>query len=61
MDEALKAARFKYLKIVRIKSTSAVENWPDRNLPTLFMYNDGEAKEIMTLNSLHGKNMKPPQ
>lgn len=62
MDEALKdiAARFKYLKIVRIKSTSAVENWPDRNLPTLFMYNDGEAKEqIMTLNSLRGKNMKP--
>lgn len=62
MDEALKdlAARFKYIKFVRIKSTSAVEKWPDRNLPTLFMYNEGEAKDqIMTLNSLGGKSMKP--
>jgi len=62
MDECLKdiAARFKYIKVVRIKSTSAVENWPDRNLPTLFMYHEGEAREqIMTLKTLQGKQMKP--
>ena len=22
-----------------------MENWPDRNLPTLFMYKEGEAKD----------------
>jgi hypothetical protein len=61
MDEVLTALaqKFKYIKFVRIKSTSAVENWPDRNLPTLFMYNEGEAKDqIMTLNNLGGKSMK---
>ena len=62
MDEAINelALKFKYIKFVRIKSTSAIENWPDANLPTLFMYNEGEAKDqIMTLKSLGGKTMKP--
>ncbi len=62
MDEALVviANKFKYLKICRIKSTSAVENWPDANLPTLFMYNEGELKhQSLTLNRLYGKTMKP--
>lgn len=62
MDEAfeLLAAKFKYIKFVRIKSTSAVENWPDRNLPMIFMYEDGEARDqIMTLSKLGKKSFKP--
>ena len=35
------ANKFKDLKIVKIKSTAAVENWPDKNLPALFMYHEG--------------------
>jgi len=35
------AAKFKALKIVKIKSTAAVENFPDKNLPALFMYHEG--------------------
>ena len=61
MDEVINdlAAKFKYIKFVRIKSTAAVENWPDRNLPTLFMYHEGEARDqIMTLQNLGGKTMK---
>ena len=63
MDEALIeiANKFQYLKIVRIRSTTAVENWPDKNLPTLFIYKDGELKhQSLTLASMYGKSMKPP-
>jgi thioredoxin-like negative regulator of GroEL len=35
------AAKFRALKIVKIKSTAAVENFPDKNLPALFMYHEG--------------------
>lgn len=32
-----------------------MENWPDRNVPTLFFYNEGELKDqILTLKSLGG-------
>ena len=43
MDAALAtlAVKFKDLKIVKIKSTAAVENFPDRNLPALFCYHEG--------------------
>jgi hypothetical protein len=61
MDECLiaLAAKFKYIKFVRIKSTSAIENWPDKNCPTLFIYEEGEAKDqIMTLKQLGGLSMK---
>ena len=62
MDEALVFVANKYpdVKIVRIKSTSAVENWPDVNLPTLFLYKDGELQhQCLTLARLYGKSMKP--
>jgi hypothetical protein len=61
MDEALKqlAPKFKYLKFLRIKSTSAIENWPERNLPTLFVYEEGSLKtQVLTLNELDGKGTK---
>jgi hypothetical protein len=52
------APKFKYVKFIKIRSTQAVENWPDRNLPTIFLYHDGELKlQVITLNSLGGKRM----
>jgi hypothetical protein len=52
------APKFKYIKFIKIRSTQAVENWPDRNLPTLFLYHEGELKlQVITLNSLGGKRM----
>lgn len=35
------ANRFDGIKFVSIASTSAIENWPAENLPTLFCYRDG--------------------
>ena len=53
------AARFKYVKFIKIRSTQAVENWPDKNLPTLFFYNEGVLKhQMITLQSVGGKSMK---
>jgi hypothetical protein len=62
MNETLDvlARKFKYVKFLKIKSTQAVENWPDRNLPTLFVYQDGELKhQTMTLRELGGTDMTP--
>lgn len=61
VDEAMTvlAARFKYVKFVKIRSTQAIENWPERNLPTVFFYNEGELKtQLITTKSVGGKNMK---
>jgi len=53
------AIKYKFLKILRIPSTQAVENWPDRNLPALFLYHEGVLKEqLVTLRSLRGKTTK---
>lgn len=60
MDEAFRnlAPRFKYLKFLRIKYNQAIENWPERNLPTVFIYENGNLKtQIITLNALGGKSM----
>ena len=40
MNEILQslARKFPYVKFLKIKSEQAVENWPDRNLPTIFVY-----------------------
>ena len=62
LDEAMQvvAAKFKYLKFVRIKSTHAIENWPERNLPTLFIYEEGNLRtQLVTLRSIGGKSAKP--
>jgi len=61
LDEAMRvlAPKFKYLKFLRIKSTHAIENWPERNLPALFIYEDGAMKtQLVTLKSLDGKSTK---
>ncbi len=62
MDDALRslASRFKYIKFLRIKYNQAIENWPERNLPTVFVYSKGSLKtQIVTLNNLGGKQTKP--
>lgn len=62
MDEALRnlAPRFRYLKFLRIKFDQAIENWPERNLPTVFVYVDGNLKtQIITGKAVGGKRMTP--
>ena len=61
LDEAMRqlAPKFKYLKFLRIKSTHAIENWPEKNLPALFIYEDGAMKtQLITLKALDGKSSK---
>ncbi len=36
------AGKFQEVKWLSIPSTSAIENWPDENLPTIFCYRSGE-------------------
>lgn len=58
VDEALTnlASRFRYVKFLKIKSTQAIENWPERNLPTIFVYEKGALKtQILTLSKFGGK------
>ncbi|CAK4643091.1 unnamed protein product [Aphanomyces euteiches] len=61
MDQILRviAARHRDVKFVSIQSQVCVENWPLRNLPTLFMYKDGNlANQMLTLNKLNGLNTR---
>lgn len=52
------APKFKYIKFVKIRSTQAIENWPEKNLPTVFFYHGGELKtQLITLSSVGGKKM----
>lgn len=58
LDAAMQqvAPRFRAVKFLKIRSTQAIENWPERNLPTLFLYHDGELKlQLITLTALGGK------
>jgi hypothetical protein len=58
LEEVLRAvaAKFKAVKFLKIRSTSAIENWPDRNLPTLFVYRDGELRtQMLGLKKVGGK------
>jgi hypothetical protein len=60
MHEALAplAKKFPYVKFLKIKSVQAVENWPDRNLPTIFVYTEGELKDqTLTLAEFGGTDM----
>ena len=62
MDETLRvlAKKFPMVKFLRIKSNHAVENWPERNLPTIFTYNCGELQhQLMTLKEVGGSAMLP--
>jgi len=62
MDEAMRllAPKFRDVKFLRIKANQAIENWPDKNCPTLFCYHDGEMKkQVVTLATLGGKDFTP--
>ena len=48
------AAKFVNTKFLKIKSTSAIENWPDANLPAVFCYRDGEMQKQMIGNEQVG-------
>ena len=41
------AEKFKSVKFLKIRSTSAIEKWPDANLPTVFCYVNGEMNKQM--------------
>ena len=54
------ARKFKAVKFVKIVATSAVENWPDRNLPTLFIYRGGELQtQLLGVKRLGGRGATP--
>ena len=60
VEEALTflAPKFKYVKFAKIRSTQAIENWPDRNLPAIFAYHHGTLQcQLVTLSSVGGKRM----
>ena len=53
------AGKFKAVKFIKIRSTQAIENWPDKNLPTVFAYNEGELKhQALTIKALGGDSMR---
>ncbi|RHY85931.1 hypothetical protein DYB37_012667 [Aphanomyces astaci] len=61
MDQILRviAGRHRDVKFVSIQSQVCVENWPLRNLPTLFIYKDGNlATQMLTLSKLKGLNTR---
>jgi hypothetical protein len=41
------AEKFKSVKFLKIRSKSAIERWPDANLPTVFCYVNGEMHKQM--------------
>lgn len=51
-------AKFKDVKFLKIRATQAVENWPEKNCPTLFVYHEGVLQhQFMTLKSLGGTSL----
>lgn len=62
LDEVLQrvARQFKAVKFVKIIATAAVENWPDRNLPTIFVYRGGELRtQLLGIKRLGGRGVTP--
>ena len=52
------AAKFEKVKFVFISSTSAIENWPAENLPTLFCYRFGKMQhQLIGINALGGPGL----
>ncbi len=52
------ARKFRAVKFVRIVATAAVENWPDRNLPTLFVYRNGALQtQLLGIKRLGGRGV----
>lgn len=51
------ASNHKDVKFVSIPSQNCIENWPAKNLPTLFLYCHGELQtQLLTLKPLGGKD-----
>ena len=41
------ALKFKATKFVKIESTKCIANYPDKNVPTLLLYKDGDLRQQM--------------
>lgn len=56
------AVKFERVKFVFIPSTSAIENWPAENLPTLFCYRFGKMQhQLIGTNALGGPGLNCPR
>ncbi|KAK3812269.1 MAG: putative viral IAP-associated factor [Benniella sp.] len=54
------AARNKATKFVKIIGDQCIPNYPDRNLPTLLIYGEGDMKaQLVGADQLGGMNLKP--
>lgn len=54
------APKFRHVKFLKIRSTLAVPNWPEQNLPTLFVYHEGAlATQLLTARTIGGTDMTP--
>ncbi|KAF8983322.1 Phosducin-like protein 3 [Entomortierella lignicola] len=54
------AAKHKSTKFVKIIGDQCIPNYPDRNLPTLLIYGNGDMKaQLVGASQLGGMNMKP--
>jgi thiol-disulfide isomerase/thioredoxin len=52
------AGKFPATKFVKILSEDAIKGYPDKNLPTLLLYQDGELKkQFIGLSAFHGESM----
>lgn len=52
------AAKVKYIKLMSIRADSCIENYPDKNVPTLLFYHGGELhSQIVTLAELGGRDV----
>lgn len=56
------AAEFGEVKFCEIRGDMAIEGYPDRNCPTILVYNKGDiVKQVVTLMTLGGVRMGMPQ
>ncbi|KAI9027950.1 thioredoxin-like protein [Hyaloraphidium curvatum] len=50
------AKRYKATKFCQIRADAAIENYPDRNVPTLLIYGEGDMRtQLVTLAKLNGQ------
>jgi threonyl-tRNA synthetase len=50
------AKRYRATKFCQIRADAAIENYPDRNVPTLLVYGEGDMKmQLVTLAKLNGQ------
>lgn len=53
------AARYRATKFCAIRADAAIENYPDRNVPTLLVYGQGDMRsQLVTLATLGGEKTK---